>query len=51
MRDDRLKTFDDLVSWATWRVIEGITKGESLYSIMFGIVDYARRWKPEDSND
>jgi len=43
---NELKTFQDLVSWATWHVIEGLTKGEALRSLIFHVVDMARRWQP-----
>ena len=32
------KNFDELVSWATWQVVEGITKGEPLRSVMYGVL-------------
>jgi hypothetical protein len=38
--------FQELVSWACWKFIEGLTKGEPLRVTVFGILDYARRWKP-----
>ena len=40
------KTFNDLVAWATWEVIKSITKGDSLSSVMHGVLSYARQWKP-----
>jgi len=41
------KTFNELVAWACWEVIKGITRGESLNRTMHGVIDYARRWTPE----
>lgn len=32
------KNFDELVTWATWRVVEGITKGEPLRSVMYSVL-------------
>jgi len=43
---DGPKDFRELVTWATWHVIAGITKGEPLHSLMFAVIEYARRWKP-----
>jgi len=36
--DIKNASFDDVVKWATWRVIEGITRGEKLNSVMYGII-------------
>lgn len=47
---DELGDFKALVSWACWQVIEGITKGEPLNKVMFGVLDYARRWEPPAIN-
>lgn len=40
------KTFAELVSWACWEVIKGLTTGVPLERIMFGVLQYARRWSP-----
>lgn len=32
------KNFDELVTWATWQVVEGITKGEPLRSVMYNVL-------------
>lgn len=40
------KTFPELVSWACWEVIKGLTTGVPLERIMFGVLQYARRWSP-----
>lgn len=45
---DRPKTFDELVTWACWTVMEGFVKGESLRTLMWNVLDVARRWKPAD---
>jgi hypothetical protein len=42
--NDRHKwdSFDALVTWATWEVIQGLTKGEPLKSLVFRILHAAR---------
>lgn len=40
------KTYPELVSWACWEVIKGLTTGVPLERIMFGVLQYARRWSP-----
>ncbi len=35
------KDFNALVTWATWEVIQGITKGQPLRSIMYGVLQDA----------
>lgn len=32
------KNFEELVSWATWQVIEGLTQGKPLRSTMFSVL-------------
>lgn len=46
------KDFRELVAVCCWMVIEGITKGEPLNRVMFGVLMYAREWKlpQEDRN-
>lgn len=39
-----LKTFDDLVKWATWSVISSITSGAPLKSAIWQVCDVAIRW-------
>lgn len=34
--------FQALVTWATWEVLEGLTKGEPLRSLVFRILNAAR---------
>lgn len=34
--------FQGLVTWATWEVVKGITKGEELRSVVFRILNVAR---------
>ncbi len=34
--------FSELVTWATWKVIKGITSGEDLRSVLFNILRVAR---------
>lgn len=47
--DDPFETgnFNDLVTWATWQVMEGIAKGEPLRSVMFQLISAIRLWKPK----
>lgn len=35
-------SFDALVTWATWEVLSGITKGEPLRSLIFKVLNAAR---------
>jgi hypothetical protein len=37
------KDFDDLVTWATWHVVSGITKGQPLRTLIFDVLEVARR--------
>lgn len=46
MSDD-LNTFDDLVTWATWHVIEGLTRGTPLRSLIHGVLMTAANWHAE----
>jgi hypothetical protein len=39
--------FDELVQWATWHVISGITSGQTLRVSMHAVVDVACRWRME----
>lgn len=39
---DEWDSFDELVTWATWCILEGITKGLSLRSIVFEVVSVTR---------
>ena len=41
---DDLKTFDDLVKWATWHVISSITNGTPIKSAIHHVCDVAIRW-------
>lgn len=45
------RDFNELVSWATWQAIEGITKGEPLRNVMHGIlmgaVQIMQEWKKQ----
>ena len=47
--DKSPKDFNELVTWATWQAMEGITKGEPLRRVMFGILSGAAQimkdWK------
>jgi hypothetical protein len=42
------KNFQELVSWACWEVIQGFTQGQTLRSVMHGVLMYVRQWKPEE---
>lgn len=39
--NDAPRDFNELVSWATWQVIEGMTKGQPLRSVMHGVLQGA----------
>ena len=39
--NDTPRDFNELVSWATWQVIEGMTKGAPLRSVMHGVLQGA----------
>jgi hypothetical protein len=44
--------FKALVRWATWQVIEGITSGQKLHGVMYGVLMATREWKlPAATND
>jgi hypothetical protein len=45
------KTYDELVTWATWQVIEGIATGKSLRSVLYSVLEAVRRWAPEEKTD
>jgi len=45
------KTFNELVSWATWHVLEGLTKGTPLRSLIHDVLSLARSWQPEASKE
>jgi len=38
---DPPRNFDEVVSWATWQVIEGMTKGQPLRHVMHGVLQGA----------
>lgn len=42
------KNFQELVTWACWTIIQGITSGQRLEKSVHLVLDYARRWKPAD---
>jgi hypothetical protein len=42
------KDFKELVTWATWKVISGITCGEKLESVLHYVLVYARQWQPKE---
>lgn len=44
-----MKTFDELVTWATWELISNLTKGEPLRATMYRILSVVREWNPEKS--
>lgn len=44
-----LNTFDDLVTWATWHVIEGLTRGTPMRSLMHGVLMAAVGWHADRS--
>jgi hypothetical protein len=44
---DEFKSFEALVTWATWFVVEEITRGKPLRSALFHVLSVALEWKPE----
>ena len=44
MGDGSFKTFDELVTWATWEIITAITTGKPLRQTVYGILMAARNW-------
>ena len=42
-----LKTFDQLVTFVTWMIIEGITTGEPLRVVVYRALSLARQWDPD----
>lgn len=40
-------TFNNLVTWATWEVIAGITKGDKLETTMWAVVNTACAWRED----
>ena len=45
------ENFKELVTWATWTVIQDITKGKPLESTMHTIIDYVLRWKEQNAKN
>lgn len=45
-QDKEPADFQELVSWACWQIVEGLTRGVALRSTVMGILQYARQWKP-----
>lgn len=43
-KETGFSTFDEMQSYASWMVIKGITKGESLESIMQGVFNVHANW-------
>lgn len=43
---DEPKDFKELVAWASWEIIKGLTKGEPLERVMHHVLAYTRTWKP-----
>ena len=39
--NDNPRDINELVSWANWQVIEGMTKGEPLWRVMHGVLQGA----------
>ena len=42
---DKTWTFQELVDWATWEIVQAIVKGQSLRSAVFTVIEVARRAK------
>jgi hypothetical protein len=41
------ESFDDMLSRATWWVIQGIVKGEGIRSVVFGVYSIMLGWQKE----
>lgn len=41
------KTFDELVSFVTWMIIDSITRGSPLRGTIHQALSYVLQWKPE----
>lgn len=37
-------TFDELVQWATWKIVAGITQGRPLIDSVYVVLHYAAKW-------
>lgn len=40
-------TFDELVNFVTWEIIEGIANGQTLKATVYAMLDLAISWKRE----
>ncbi len=40
-------TFEDLVKWACWEVVQSMYQGSELRTTMFRIVQTVRQWDPK----
>lgn len=47
--DKELKdlTFNELVDWCAWQVMEGLLQGKPLRSVIYTVVDLGARWRKE----
>lgn len=45
MKNDKWDDFDELLTWATWQIIESLTKGGSIRSVMQNILSVAHQAK------
>ena len=43
--------FKELVTWATWQVIQGLTRGDALHTVMHQVLDVAVRLTNEWRKD
>jgi hypothetical protein len=41
------ESFDDMLSRATWHVIQGIVKGEGIRGVVFGVYNIMLGWQKE----
>jgi hypothetical protein len=39
-------TFEDLLVWSSWKVVEGMLAGQSIRSTMWDVLTAATKWKP-----
>ena len=47
------KDFNELVTWATWEIVQGITSGKPLRSVVFGVlsasIQIMNEWKTKSN--
>lgn len=44
-------TWDHLMTWACWSVMDGMVKGETLRTVMYKVLMTATQWKAPKGSD